>query len=105
MRLYVCSIFKVISIGHGDYGCVHDADVIPEERWRHYNFVMVMLQYVLPLSAVTFTYGHMAKVSNECNAIARQGNGPNSPAATNATDKRTEVKFDLRSEDYCITCG
>ena len=46
----------------GDFGCVIDRDIIPEENWRHYVFVMVMLQYVLPLSAITFTYGHMAKV-------------------------------------------
>ena len=50
---------------NGDYGCVHDADIISEEQWRHYNFVLVMLQYVLPLSAITFTYGHMAKVSDK----------------------------------------
>ena len=50
---------------NGDFGCVHDADIISEEQWRHYNFVLVMLQYVLPLSAITFTYGHMAKVSDK----------------------------------------
>ena len=38
-------------------------EIITDTQWRHYNLVMVMLQYVLPLSAVTFTYGHMAKVS------------------------------------------
>ena len=46
----------------GDFGCVIDNLLIPEDKWRHYVFAMVMLQYVLPLSAITFTYGHMAKV-------------------------------------------
>ena len=49
---------------NGDYGCVHDEDMLPDEQWRYYNLVMVMLQYVLPLTAVTFTYGHMAKVKS-----------------------------------------
>ena len=59
------------SIGSsGDYGCIHDVEIITDTQWRHYNLVMVMLQYVLPLSAVTFTYGHMAKVSESRRAIA-----------------------------------
>ena len=61
---------KVIGIGsNDDYGCVHDTNIIPEEQWRLYNFIMVMLQYILPLVAVTFTYGHMAKVSNKFNVF------------------------------------
>ena len=55
-------LLQVIVMQNGDYGCVHDEDMLSDEHWRHYNLVMVMLQYVLPLTAVTFTYGHMAKV-------------------------------------------
>ena len=56
------SCAQVIEMQNGDYGCVHDVNKLSDEHWRHYNLVMVMLQYVLPLTAVTFTYGHMAKV-------------------------------------------
>ena len=69
----------------GDYGCIHDVEIITEKQWRHYNFVMVMLQYVLPLSAVTFTYGHMAKVSDKVN-VKQEGNCPNRLAATRSTE-------------------
>ena len=54
--------YHVIQINDsGDFGCVLNNAIIPDNRWRHYVFAMVMLQYVLSLLAITFTYGHMAK--------------------------------------------
>ena len=64
-------LLQVIVMQNGDYGCVHDEDMLSDEHWRHYNLVMVMLQYVLPLTAVTFTYGHMAKVRENVQSIAK----------------------------------
>ena len=46
-----------------DFGCFINNAIIPENRWRHYMLAMVMLQYVLPLLAITYAYGHMAKVT------------------------------------------
>ena len=47
----------------GKFGCIVDHSIVSKRTWKNYTLVVVLVQYCVPLSVITFCHCHMAKVS------------------------------------------
>ena len=71
-----------------EQGCMINESIMSDERWRQYNFIVVLLQYVIPVLVISATYGHMAYVSNNMQFQSYRASSRENPGKVAGTKKK-----------------